>query len=320
MSEIQKVSIAVCTYNGEKYLREQLDSLLNQTYPIFEIVIQDDCSKDGTWNIIEEYVTKYPELIRGIRNERNLDWNQNFYAAIMNCTGDYIALCDQDDYWMPNKIELQMQDIGDTMLNVCSSYYWRGEELLPRINKSVTLEHMALYFEYCGHQFLMKKEMRQYIPFAKKIDMAHDRYFAMVAQYFSSISVSDRLLVKWRRHDTNTTGDLVVDSTSSMQKIKFAARSLVKRGGGTSVVISRAGKKYYDLFKYLYEKDKSVKHSREIMIMWRCLMQQKLIGYIKVGLILYKMRKELGWNYGFKTLYSAMTYPFKWWYIHQKDL
>ena len=94
----------------------------------------------------------------------------------------------------------------------------------------------------------------------------------------------------------------------------------LRGGGGTSVVISRAGKKYYDLFEYLYKTDNEVKHSREIMIMWRCLMQQRFLGYIRAGFILFKMRKELGWNYGYKTLYAAMTYPFKWWYIHKKDL
>ena len=127
----KKVSIVVCTYNGEKYLRDQIDSLLVQTYPIYEIIIQDDGSTDGTWAIIEEYVEKHPKLIRGIRNEHNLGWNQNFYAAIMNATGDYIACCDQDDYWMPDKIERQVQEIGNKLLHVCSSYLWKNGVLTP---------------------------------------------------------------------------------------------------------------------------------------------------------------------------------------------
>lgn len=315
------VSIVVCTFNGEKYLREQLDSLLAQTYPLYEIIIQDDGSTDDTWTIIEEYAAKFPRLIRGIKNSHNLGWNQNFYAAIMNTRGDYIACCDQDDYWMPDKIERQVREIGNKLLHVCSSYFWKNGKLTPRINHTTTIENMSLYFAYCGHQFLMKNDIKKYIPLGQEIDMAHDRFLSLIAQYLDSIVVSEALLVKWRRHETNTTGELKIDSSTGVQQIKYAASKLLSGGG--SPVIKRAGNKYYQLFKNMHKTDGKPEHSKEIMTMWKLLMQQTFFGYIRVGFLLWKMRKEIGVfgkQTNIKMIYSVFTYPFRWWYIHKEDL
>ena len=93
------VSVVMCTYNGEKYLREQMDSILAQTYPIHDIIVSDDCSTDGTMNILQEYATKFP-FIKVHRNTRNKGCNQNFHDIIE----DYIAISDQDDIWFPKKI------------------------------------------------------------------------------------------------------------------------------------------------------------------------------------------------------------------------
>ena len=91
------------TYNGEKFIREQLDSILAQTYPIKEIIIQDDGSTDGTIAICEEYAEKYPNIHFSC-NEHNLGFNLNFKCAAMKATGDYVAISDQDDVWFPEKI------------------------------------------------------------------------------------------------------------------------------------------------------------------------------------------------------------------------
>lgn len=95
---LKRVSVVLCTYNGEKYIREQLESIVSQTYPIHELLIQDDCSTDATPLIIEEYKEKYP-FIRFYRNKNNLGFNRNFWKAFEKVTGDYIAISDQDDIW-----------------------------------------------------------------------------------------------------------------------------------------------------------------------------------------------------------------------------
>ena len=100
------ISVAMTTYNGEQYVKEQLESIRRQTRSVDEIVIVDDGSADSTVDIVREYAREYPEL--GIRLEQNnitLGYKKNFYKAISLCQGDITFLCDQDDCWFKNKVE-----------------------------------------------------------------------------------------------------------------------------------------------------------------------------------------------------------------------
>lgn len=116
---LKRVSVVLCTYNGEKYIREQLESIVSQTYPIHELLIQDDCSTDATPLIIEEYKEKYP-FIRFYRNKNNLGFNRNFWKAFEKVTGDYIAISDQDDIWVDTKIEVLVGCIGNYLMGKIS--------------------------------------------------------------------------------------------------------------------------------------------------------------------------------------------------------
>lgn len=100
-----KISVAMATYNGAVYLREQLDSLVHQTRPPDELVISDDCSTDDTWRQIEAFAAEAPFPVRTHRNDANLGYAGNFEQALGRCAGDLVFLCDQDDVWFPEKIE-----------------------------------------------------------------------------------------------------------------------------------------------------------------------------------------------------------------------
>lgn len=108
---MEKISVAIATYNGEKYLREQLESLYSQTRLPDEVVVSDDCSTDNTLSILSEYEKKYGLKI--LQSQVGLGVNKNFEKAISNCTGDYIAICDQDDIWFPQKIEILLNKIKE---------------------------------------------------------------------------------------------------------------------------------------------------------------------------------------------------------------
>ena len=130
MNTDKTVSIIMGTYNGAEYIREQLDSILSQTYPLKEIIIQDDGSTDDTVAICTAYAEKYP-IIHFSRNASNLGFNQNFKSAAMKATGDFVAFSDQDDVWFPTKIEkpvLFCGFAGHTMLLrrefIQTSEYW----------------------------------------------------------------------------------------------------------------------------------------------------------------------------------------------------
>ena len=97
------ISVVIATYNGQRFLRQQLDSLYSQTLVPDEVIVCDDCSDDNTVSILDQY-RESNGLVYFVNNPR-LGVNENFYKALSLCSGEYIAICDQDDIWMPNKIE-----------------------------------------------------------------------------------------------------------------------------------------------------------------------------------------------------------------------
>lgn len=99
------ISVALCTYNGELYIREQIQSILNQTMGVDEIVVCDDRSQDNTLTMVREIAKVTDVQIRIYENEKSLGVKGNFKKAIELCDGDYVFLSDQDDYWLPNKVE-----------------------------------------------------------------------------------------------------------------------------------------------------------------------------------------------------------------------
>ncbi len=99
------VSIALCTFNGERFLREQLDSYAAQSVLPDEVIVCDDGSTDGTMEILEEWAKTVSFKVRIVQNEQNLGYAQNFGKAVSLCTGDAIFFSDQDDVWNPQKIE-----------------------------------------------------------------------------------------------------------------------------------------------------------------------------------------------------------------------
>ena len=104
--EEMKVSIALCTYNGERYLSDLLQSLARQNYRPYELVVCDDGSQDSTVSILNEFERTAPFKVRIFSNTGNLGVIKNFEQALSLCNGDYIALCDQDDVWQPEKLAL----------------------------------------------------------------------------------------------------------------------------------------------------------------------------------------------------------------------
>lgn len=205
------VSIAVCTYNGEKFLREQLDSLVSQTYTNKEIIVTDDCSADGTIAILQEYKDKY-SFFNYIQNEYNLGYVKNFEKAISLCKGEYIALSDQDDIWDPEKISLQMEYIGEHALiyhdSACVDE--NGHTLHKKLSDVCLLYQGALPYPFMffnsvsGHSILFhRKLLPDILPFDPKY--FHDRWIAFVASERGGIKLLPQPLVKYRQHGSSST-------------------------------------------------------------------------------------------------------------------
>src|SRR5688500_11866126 len=113
------VSVVMCTYNGEKFLREQINSILAQSYPVKELLIFDDQSTDGTVAIIQSYLIDNP-FIKFYRNPKNLGYNANFEQALLKASCEVSAISDQDDLWHPQKLEkiiAAFQDAGVVLVH-----------------------------------------------------------------------------------------------------------------------------------------------------------------------------------------------------------
>ena len=206
------VSIAMATYNGEKYLKEQLDSLINQSYKSIEIVIVDDCSKDNTIGLIKQYQEKF-NFIRLFINEKNSGVTSTFEKAITESKGKYIAISDQDDIWELDKIEILLNEIDDfdavysNSLLVDSQGNSLGKSFTTIMNmKTYKIgTPFLLSNSVPGHTILMKKDfVEKILPIPKNI--LFDLWIGFCAAGNNGIKFIDKTLVKYRQHDSNTIG------------------------------------------------------------------------------------------------------------------
>lgn len=159
------VSIVMCTYNGEAYLAEQIDSLLAQTYPIDEIIIQDDGSNDGTLPLLRTYAAAHP-VIKVYNNEGEHGVNNNFFSAMRRAQCDYIAICDQDDIWEHDKVEKQIAAIGDKLLCTCRSKPFSTDGSPVNYDSRTPNYELPrmLYSSIPGHTMIINRRLLDMIP------------------------------------------------------------------------------------------------------------------------------------------------------------
>lgn len=195
-----KVSVVMCTYNGERFLREQMDSILEQDYPLHEIIVQDDSSTDGTWAMLEDYQKRHPELFRLFKNETNLGFNANFRTAMSRATGDFVAIADQDDIWFPQKIRRQVETIGEA--DLCfSEYFTDTQYVLPLkqlVSPSNHFEHIVFYAGIPGHCMLLRKDFVGSITHWDDF-IYYDWWLSIHAQMGRGAAKVDEPL-NWHRH------------------------------------------------------------------------------------------------------------------------
>ena len=106
------IDIVLATYNGEKYVGEQIESIINQTYKDWKLIIRDDGSKDKTAEVIEKYAAKDNRITIIKDGIGNLGFNGNFTKLLETSSQDYVMICDQDDVWIPEKIEIMFNEIS----------------------------------------------------------------------------------------------------------------------------------------------------------------------------------------------------------------
>lgn len=213
------VSIALATYNGERFLAEQLESLVNQTYPNLEIIVSDDGSTDNTLGILERYAAIHPQL-RIYQNTRKSGVTNNFQNAIRHCEGAFIALSDQDDIWLPGKIEQMVKGIGNASLIYHDSLLVdeAGRSLqTTAVEKGYTGNDPMVFLLkniVSGHACLFKRQLlQQALPFPEAI--CHDWWLAAIAADNDGIRFLPEVLVHYRQHSGNASDFLNKKSLNS---------------------------------------------------------------------------------------------------------
>lgn len=209
--EEKKISVVVCTYNGEKFLKEQLDTIVSQTYPIYELIIQDDLSTDGTMEILRQYEQKYP-FVHVFCNEERKGINLNFFTAMERASGDFIAISDQDDRWIPEKIAIQVASIGEYLLSAGFSQPFSDTEeniqthfdnRMPNIGP----ERIIYVSMMAGHTMMFRKELIDLVPspvFWSQYYL-YDHLIQLVAAAYESIQFCPEVLVFQRKHMAGAT-------------------------------------------------------------------------------------------------------------------
>lgn len=213
------LSVALCTYNGERYIEKQLQSILNQTLPVDEILVCDDGSTDNTIPILTALKEKYTDLINILVNKTPKGARENFLSAIKLCRGDIIFLCDQDDLWLPHKVETICDYFHKhpSIETVFTDAYLINEEGIT-IGTDVTLwdyffdstsrkrcDNGMMVEEFCtgshatgATMAFRKRIIERFSPLHN--DLWHDEMIAMTSVASHSLGYVGEPLIKYRIH------------------------------------------------------------------------------------------------------------------------
>lgn len=217
-----RISIAMCACDGELYLSKQLDSLFEQTCPPYELIVCDDASQDGSFAILESFANRAPFPVRLYRNPQRLGIGANFEQAIRLCTGDVIALCDQDDVWLPNKLATFAELFSMGMDWVCcdaevsdSDLHSLGYTLWQRVNfdrnerkaarEGGFFNVLVKHFVVAGATLAFKVQARdRLLPIP--CEWHYDAWLAAILAATGKVGLVETPLQRYRQHGNNALG------------------------------------------------------------------------------------------------------------------
>jgi glycosyltransferase involved in cell wall biosynthesis len=212
----------MATYNGEKYIKQQIDSILYQLSSDDEIIVSDDGSMDRTIEIIKEY---NDSRIKLFENHSVHGCAYNFENALNKATGDYIFLSDQDDVWLPNKVNIILPFLKHDNLIVTDAYI-TNESLEIQSKLSQYREYKKGYIHniyksiYMGCTNAMTKKIKDYcLPFPKNIQ--HDTWIGLICELKFNVIYIKEPLILYRRHQSNTSGTGSRSTHSIIYMIKY---------------------------------------------------------------------------------------------------
>lgn len=246
------ITILMATYNGERYLRQQMDSLLAQTVQDFVVFICDDCSTDRTLSILKEYEALYPERIKvNQRKENSGNAWKNFMDMMIGQKDEYMMLCDQDDIWLPDKIEVTLQKMkemeccyGKEMPLLVHTDLKIVDENLQVISDSLIRMLNADYSKTKLHQQIVQntltgctvmynRALAEYILKKPSYMVMHDWWLMLIASAFGKIDYVHKATILYRQHEKNVVGTKNMKSPFVMLKLFFDGEKIRKALDGS---------------------------------------------------------------------------------------
>lgn len=210
----KKVAVIMSTYNGEKFIKEQMDSILNQTYKNIDIIVRDDGSKDSTVEIVKEYQKKHKNI--KLFEGENLGFIKSFFELLKLAEADYYSYADQDDVWIENKIELAVNSLNkldDSKPNMAfgnSDYYNENMELIGYGEKNREFSFLKSLFSCIGQGMTMtvnRKTRDMIIENMPKSCFFHDWWTYILCISMGEVAYDNVTTVKYRRRKQNATSE-----------------------------------------------------------------------------------------------------------------
>ena len=235
----RNIAVLMATYNGERFIREQLNSLFAQTYTDWTLFVRDDGSTDHTISIIESYQKKYHNIVIIDNEGHNLGPFMNFMALLQEVDSPLYMFIDQDDVWLPHKIENEIAafrslncdettpgmvftnlQLVDENLNVLSTSFWKSIHFSPHIFNSFTEQAFIGYITGCTMLF-NKKAKEISFPVAKYAPM-HDWWVAIcVYKANGKVGFIETPQMLYRKHGNNVTGNFVSSQKGKSLCVRF---------------------------------------------------------------------------------------------------
>ena len=227
-----KVDILLATYNGEQYIKEQLDSLLAQSHGNINVIIHDDGSTDETVRIIRDYENRYPEIVKLVEDGKRFgNASDHFMYMTGLASADYVMFCDQDDYWKKDKVKVTLEKMleieekngKDRPYLVFAAYMAADSKLNPLKNgKSflykLDLNHILVQNCIAGCMCMINRRLVELIGEPDHAIIMHDWWFALIASSIGDIYYIDTPLMLYRQHGNNVVGASNLTSFKSRVK------------------------------------------------------------------------------------------------------
>lgn len=221
MKALPKINILLSTYNGAKYLSEQLDSIFQQTFQNFTLYIRDDASSDTTVALLHTYIHEHPNFADKIvllpdQVHQNLGYMGSFWLLLDQCApADYYAFCDQDDIWLPNKLEAGLyyleKENAEMPLLYFSNYNYCDEKLnvmheAPNVSLPITFRDVLFYTPAFGFSIIINEKLRAMaLQTTNRIRLPHDGWVQKIAAAFGKILYNPAPTALYRRHSSAVT-------------------------------------------------------------------------------------------------------------------